>query len=71
MNNKISYFLAIFGRIVYNVNSYVNERGVFMDNKEYEENIKAIKENFKLMEEYDETLKKIIKIEKVMSKKEE
>lgn len=42
-----------------------------MDNKEYEENIKAIKENFKLMEEYDETLKKIIKIEKVMSKKEE
>lgn len=40
-----------------------------MDNKEYEENIKAIKENFKLMEEYDNKLEKLI--EEIKSEKED
>lgn len=42
-----------------------------MNNIEYEENIKAIKENFKLMEQCNETLKKMKKIEEVISKKED
>lgn len=42
-----------------------------MDDKEFQENIKAIKENFKLMEECNETLKKMVKIEKVMNKNRE
>lgn len=41
-----------------------------MREKEYEENIKEIEENFKLMERCNETLKKMIKIEKVMDRKE-
>lgn len=40
-----------------------------MDNKEYKENIKAIKENFKLMEEYDNKLEKLI--EEIKSEKED
>lgn len=32
-----------------------------MDENEYNENIEAIKENFKKMEKYNEELKKIIK----------
>ena len=41
-----------------------------MREKEYEENIKEIEEKFELMERCNETLKKMIKIEKVMDRKE-
>ena len=40
-----------------------------MDEKEYQENINAIKENFKKMEKYNEELKK--KIKKLKEEKEE
>ena len=38
-----------------------------MSEKEYKENINEIKENFKRMEKCNETLKKMINIEKVMN----
>lgn len=39
-----------------------------MEDKEYNENIEEIKKNFKLMEECNETLKKMKKIDEVVNK---
>ena len=40
-----------------------------MNEKEYNENIEEIKKNFKLMEDCNETLKKMKKIEDAINKK--
>ncbi len=42
-----------------------------MNEKEYKENIKEIKENFMRMDKCNETLKKMIKIEKVINNEED